>query len=326
MPLRLSRAGRAEAERLAALLSAAHAVHNASTGVTLPTAATPPAEIRSAMAAGTAVLTAQDTEGEAPAAMCAVDPDGGIRWLAVAPGRERRGLGGALLGLAESFVRSLGRPRCHLETASAHPWLADWYRRRGYVAVTREHATPVCDLRLEKDFAAADPVSRPRCPWAEGDPLLACYHDAEWGLRTEGDRDLFERLMLEVFQTGLSWRTVMHKRAGLRRGLMGFEPARLAQADAEALERFLAEPGVIRSPRKFDAAVHNARAFRAMAEESGSVLGWMQGQDPAGLEAALRARLRYFGPSVAQSFFESTGLAPAPHAADCPGSVVWLGD
>lgn len=321
MAMRLVRARRSDAAAVATVLAAAQT--GRPWAERSPAGAPAEAEVARAIAAGTAVLAAEEDAG-AFAAVCAVDSDAGIRWLAVRPDVGRHGLGSGLLGAAEALCRALGHERCRLETWSGHPWLAAWYERVGY-ARTPPTGGAGCDVAFVKVLAARDVPLRRRCAWAATDPLLAAYHDAEWGLVVEGDRDLFERLILEVFQTGLSWRTVLSKRAALRRGLLAFEPGRLAGATEADLERFLATPGVIRSPRKFQAAVDNARAFVAMADEAGTAQAWIARLGTAEREAALRRRLRYFGPSVAQSFFESVGLVPTPHGDGCPGAIVGEG-
>jgi DNA-3-methyladenine glycosylase I len=204
----------------------------------------------------------------------------------------------------------------YLRTASAHPWLAAWYARRGYAPGASASGT--CDLRLERDLAAAwEPTARTRCAWAAREARMAAYHDFEWGLWVDGARDLFERLTLEVFQTGLSWRTVLVKRAALRRGLLGFEPARLAAATDEDEARFLETAGVIRSPRKFRATVANARALGALGGADGLLAAYLRSLPPERLYEDLRPRLRFFGPTVAESFFQSTGLVRAPHDDAC---------
>lgn len=314
MTLRWRRLGRADARAAAALLVEAHG-RNRDVGVAFPAASAGPADVEAALAAGAALLAATGPAG-APVAMGAVWPDGEIGWLAVAGAEAGHGLGDRTLTAVEGLALALGHDRVHLRTASAHPWLADWYRRRGYT--DGGGAGGGCDLRLARDLSAGwRPVGRRRCDWAEREPRMAAYHDFEWGLWVEGDRDLFERLILEVFQTGLSWRTVLVKRAALREGLLGLEPARLARADAADEARFLAASGVIRSPRKFWAAVHNARAVGELAAEHGSLAGYLRGRAPDEIYAQLRERLHYVGPSVARSFFESVGLVLAPHAEAC---------
>ena len=107
-----------------------------------------------------------------------------------------------------------------------------------------------------------------RC-WGEGHPLLQPYHDTEWGVPLYEDRALFEFLVLEGMQAGLSWLTVLRKREAFRRAFHGFEPARVARYTRRDLARLLRDPGIIRNRQKLDAAVANARAFLDVQREYG---------------------------------------------------------
>ena len=109
-----------------------------------------------------------------------------------------------------------------------------------------------------------------RCPWAEKDPLYHPYHDDEWGVPSHDDRHLFEMLILEGAQAGLSWLTILRKRESYRRAFDGFEPARVARYTEKRREKLLADPGIVRNRQKVAAAVTNARAFLAVAAEHGS--------------------------------------------------------
>ena len=109
----------------------------------------------------------------------------------------------------------------------------------------------------------------PRCAWATTDPLTA-YHDREWGVPQHDDRTLFEFLVLEGAQAGLSWETVLKKREHYRRVFDGFDPARVANYGPEKIESLLADPGIIRNRLKVVSAVDNARAFLAAQAEFGS--------------------------------------------------------
>ena len=109
-----------------------------------------------------------------------------------------------------------------------------------------------------------------RCEWVGSDPLEIAYHDEEWGNPVHDDRTLFEFLILEGAQAGLSWSTVLKKRARYREVMAGFDPARVARFDARKKKRLLADPGIIRNRLKVDSAVRNARAFLAVQEEWGS--------------------------------------------------------
>ena len=101
---------------------------------------------------------------------------------------------------------------------------------------------------------------RLRCPWAGSDPLYLAYHDEEWGVRLQGDQALFERLVLEGFQSGLAWITILRKREAFRAAFAGFEPARVAAFGPDDVARLMADAGIVRNRAKIEAAVINARA------------------------------------------------------------------
>ncbi len=109
-----------------------------------------------------------------------------------------------------------------------------------------------------------------RCPWAGSDPLYVAYHDTEWGVPVFDDRKLFEFLLLEGAQAGLSWLTVLKKRENYRKAFSGFDPAKVAGFGEEKILRLLEDPGIIRNRLKVRAAVDNARAFLKVQEEFGS--------------------------------------------------------
>ena len=109
-----------------------------------------------------------------------------------------------------------------------------------------------------------------RCSWAGTDPLMIAYHDTEWGVPCHDDRDLFERLLLEGFQAGLSWLTILRKRENFRRAFDGFDPERIAAYGAADRERLLADAGIVRNRLKVDAAIRNAEAFLAVQNEIGA--------------------------------------------------------
>jgi len=109
-----------------------------------------------------------------------------------------------------------------------------------------------------------------RCKWADGDPLLAAYHDAEWGVPVHDDRLLFEMLNLEGAQAGLSWLTVLKKRANYKRLFDDFDARKIARYDTRKKKALLKDEGIIRNRLKVDAVVANAKAFLAVQEEFGS--------------------------------------------------------
>lgn len=109
-----------------------------------------------------------------------------------------------------------------------------------------------------------------RCKWADGDELLAAYHDAEWGVPVHDDRHLFEMLNLEGAQAGLSWLTVLKKRANYKRLFDDFDARKIARYDARRKKALLKDEGIIRNRLKVDAVVANAKAFLAVQEEFGT--------------------------------------------------------
>lgn len=114
-----------------------------------------------------------------------------------------------------------------------------------------------------------------RCPWATDDPLYIAYHDREWGVPLHDDRALFEFLVLEGAQAGLSWLTILRKRENYRRAFDGFDPAAVARFDEARVAALLGDPGIIRNRLKINAAVGNARAFLKVQDEFGSFAAYM---------------------------------------------------
>jgi len=114
-------------------------------------------------------------------------------------------------------------------------------------------------------------TGRTRCPWAGAtDPLYIAYHDEEWGVPVHDDRTLFEFLVLEGAQAGLSWATILRKRENYRRAFDGFDPAKVARYDARRIAKLLRDPGIVRNRLKVRSAVNNARRLLRVQEEFGS--------------------------------------------------------
>lgn len=108
-----------------------------------------------------------------------------------------------------------------------------------------------------------------RCPWPGADPLYCAYHDDEWGVPEWDDRALFEKLVLDGQQAGLSWITILRKREGYRRAYDGFDPERIAAYGPDKVAALMADPGIVRNRAKIAAVIANARAFLALREEMG---------------------------------------------------------
>ncbi len=111
---------------------------------------------------------------------------------------------------------------------------------------------------------------RKDCSWPSSDPLMIAYHDQEWGTPLHEDRKLFEFLVLDAFQAGLSWKTILHKREHFRKAFDGFDPARIARYRAARIETLLQDAGIIRNRLKIQATVENARQFLRIRKTYGS--------------------------------------------------------
>lgn len=122
-----------------------------------------------------------------------------------------------------------------------------------------------------RTLAGRDPGDKRRCRWAQGaDAAMQRYHDEEWGRPAHDDRHLFEMLILEGAQAGLSWSTILHKRAGYRKAFARFDPRRVARFDARRRVALMRDPGIVRNRLKIASTVTNARAFLAVQREFGS--------------------------------------------------------
>src|SRR6185369_2245492 len=142
---------------------------------------------------------------------------------------------------------------------------------RGRLLEAGAEATIACDeLRcwtgqsiIWRTLANSSAVSTPllRCPWANGSPLYAAYHDLEWGQPVHDDRVFFEFLILEGAQAGLSWSTILNKRDGYRAAFSGFDPALVARFNAKTVARLMTNPAIVRNRLKIQSAVNNARAY-----------------------------------------------------------------
>jgi DNA-3-methyladenine glycosylase I len=121
-----------------------------------------------------------------------------------------------------------------------------------------------------------EPVKQPkRCTWAGEQPLMQAYHDKEWGTPQHDDRVLFEFLVLEGAQAGLSWSTILNKRDNYRRAFHQFDPARVARYGDKDRERLLGDAGIVRNRLKIDAAIGNAKAYLELCKSEGSLDAWL---------------------------------------------------
>jgi len=148
-----------------------------------------------------------------------------------------------------------------------------------------------------------------RCAWATREPLIS-YHDKEWGTPRHDERTLFEFLVLEGAQAGLSWETILRKRAAYRKAFARFDPRKVARFGARDVARLMRDEGIVRNRLKIASAIANANAFLAVAHEYGSFDTYVWGyRDSAVLSRDLRKRgFRFVGPTICESFMEATGM------------------
>lgn len=180
---------------------------------------------------------------------------------------------------------------------------------------------------------------RPRCFWAGTDPLMISYHDEEWGEPCRDDRELFARLVLDSFQSGLSWSIILKKRDNFRKAFDGFDPERIAAYGPPEIERLLGDAGIVRNRAKIEATIQNAAAMLAIQRENGSFsdylwsfvdgqprrhpTGYTQATLPAtspesdAMAKGLRQRgFRFVGSTVCYAFMQGAGLVD-DHCLGC---------
>jgi DNA-3-methyladenine glycosylase I len=177
-----------------------------------------------------------------------------------------------------------------------------------------------------------------RCEWTGDDPLMIAYHDEEWGVPKHSDRRLFEDLILDGAQAGLSWMTILRKRENYRLAFDNFDPVKVAAFDEVKIEELLQNPGIVRNRQKVNSAVKNAKAFLKVQEEFGSfdayIWGFAEGKPfqnqrksmselPAKTELSemiskdLKNRgFNFVGPTIIYAFLQAVGLVN-DHVVDC---------
>ena len=180
-----------------------------------------------------------------------------------------------------------------------------------------------------------------RCPWAGSDPLYVRYHDEEWGVPSHDDRHLFEMLILEGAQAGLSWITILRKRGAYRKAFDRFDARRVAKYDAKKVRALLADEGIVRNRLKVEGAVKNARAFLAVQQEFGSFDAYLwpfvggapkinrpramidvppRTPESDALSADLKKRgFTFVGSTICYAFMQAVGMVN-DHLVGCPSS------
>jgi DNA-3-methyladenine glycosylase I len=195
------------------------------------------------------------------------------------------------------------------------------------------------------NIALPSPDNLIRCPWPKQDPLYLAYHDEEWGVPEYDDRALYEKLVLDGFQAGLSWITILRKRDNFRRAFDGFDPEKVARYTPKKIERLMQDAGIVRNRMKIEGAVLSARAYLTVMEKGPGFarLLWdfVDGapkvnnfrsikQVPAetALSRAISKELasrgfKFCGPTIVYAFMQATGMVN-DHLVSCyrhPGSA-----
>lgn len=159
------------------------------------------------------------------------------------------------------------------------------------------------------------------CTFAVGDPLHGPYHDKEYGFPLADDNQLFERLVLEINQAGLSWATILKKRASMRSAYNKFNIAKVAAYGQHDRQRLLNDSGIIRNRLKVDAAIANANTILQLQEQHGSFAKWLQLQHPLTKPQwvkLFKKTFKFTGGEITGEFLMSIGYLEGAHAIDCP--------
>ncbi len=147
------------------------------------------------------------------------------------------------------------------------------------------------------------------------------YHDLEYGFPLLHDDELFERLILEINQAGLSWETILKKREGFKRAYASFKPEAVAAFGDDDIARLLADAGIIRNRLKISAAIENAKRILGLRRDHGSFLAWLELNHPNDLQAwriLFKKTFVFTGGEIVREFLTSTGFLPGAHDTDCP--------
>lgn len=182
------------------------------------------------------------------------------------------------------------------------------------------------------------PEALRRCPWPGEDPLYVAYHDTEWGVPEWDDRALFEKLILDGFQAGLSWITILRKRDNFRQAFDGFEPERIARWGPARIQQLMGNPGIIRNRAKLEGSVKNARGYLALRETKDGFADYLwsfvggepkvnhrrsirqlpaETKESRAMSKTLKEKgFTFVGPTICYAFMQATGMVD-DHLVQC---------
>lgn len=200
---------------------------------------------------------------------------------------------------------------------------------------------PSCHYDSRMPASNTAPSRGTRCWWCGTDPVYVRYHDTEWGVPVTADRALFEKLVLDGFQAGLSWITILRKRAAFRRAFDGFDPAKVVRYGARDVARLLRDDGIVRSRAKIEGAIANARAWERVMEQGGrgafrdllwrhvdhrTMVGRLRSPADIRAQTAESERMakslrkegfKFCGPVICYAFMQAVGMVN-DHLVSCP--------
>ena len=232
----------------------------------------------------------------------------------------------------------LNVPAAQILFVSSNAWDAAGAKAFGYqVCWCNRSGAAADDLGFAPDFTVSglDQIAeKPRCSWAGADPQMVAYHDEEWGVPERDSRALWEKLMLDGFQAGLSWSIILRKRDAFRKAFKNFDPKKVARFDEHDVARLLEDPGIVRSRAKIEATIAGARAYLKMKDEGEdfSTFVWtlagnkpIQNRGPVPsstplseeLSKALKKRgFKFVGPVIVYAWMQAVGIVN-DHSPDC---------
>lgn len=162
-----------------------------------------------------------------------------------------------------------------------------------------------------------------RCRWAAADPVLATYHDREWGRQIRTDDGHLQRMAAEIFQCGLSWKIVLVKMPALKVGFHGFDLSRVARMTSKEVDRLCNDASIIRNRKKIEATIHNARVMMDLKTAHRSYVSWLKGlradssAEIAALYPLFKKTFKFMGPETTRCYLMGCGKIPPDHDRDC---------
>ncbi|MBS4027572.1 MAG: DNA-3-methyladenine glycosylase I [Ignavibacteriales bacterium] len=158
-----------------------------------------------------------------------------------------------------------------------------------------------------------------RCKWATGDPLMEEYHDFHWGVPPKNDNELFERMTQQIFQAGLSWKTIWHRHREFYKAFDKFSVKKVAEYDSKEKKRLLNDASIIRNKAKIEATLENAKRILAVKKEFGSFQKFLESipNELSACQKEMKVRFKFMGPEITRMFVMNIGKIEDTHEKEC---------